>query len=101
MILFGGTIKIVDFENENLKGNKEKMSRTCFRIEKEHADFPGQLKTCGFKDEREMQETAIERFSQDLERDDLKQSADRYAEVYSENDELKELAESAIADWPD
>ncbi len=78
-----------------------KMPRTWLRTEKEHADFLGRFQTYGFQDEREMLEAAIGCFRRELEREALKKSADRHAEVSSENDELKELTESALADWPE
>lgn len=38
---------------------------------------------------------------QELELQNLKQSAALYAEVYEEDDELRELTEAALEGWPD
>jgi hypothetical protein len=36
-----------------------------------------------------------------MEIERLKQSADLYSEIYFEDDELKELTETAITGWPE
>jgi hypothetical protein len=36
-----------------------------------------------------------------LELENLKKSAELYSEIYSENDNLKELTETALSGWPE
>jgi hypothetical protein len=36
-----------------------------------------------------------------LELENLKKSAELYAEIYSEDNDLKELTETAISGWPE
>jgi len=43
---------------------------------------------------------AIDHFKNKLEREQLQKSADLYSEIYCENDDLKNLAETAIKGWP-
>ena len=44
---------------------------------------------------------AIDHFKKELELKRLKESADLYSEMYSEDAELKELTEAAITGWPE
>ena len=48
-----------------------------------------------------MLRSAIDQFKKNLELEQLKQSADLYAEVYSEENDLKELSETALDGWPE
>ena len=55
----------------------------------------------GFKDKSTMLRVAIDQFKKNLELEQLKQSADLYAEDYSEDNDLKELTETALDGWPE
>jgi len=48
-----------------------------------------------------MVRTAIDQFKNKLELENLRKSAELYSEIYSENDNLKELTETAITGWPE
>jgi hypothetical protein len=48
-----------------------------------------------------MVQAALQRLKEDFELQQLKQSADLYAEVYEQDTELQELTETAIAGRPD
>ena len=48
-----------------------------------------------------MLRVAIDQFKKNLEIEQLKQSADLYAEDYSEDNDLKELTETALDGWPE
>jgi hypothetical protein len=48
-----------------------------------------------------MLRVAIDQFKKNLELEQLRQSANLYAEVYSEDDDLKELTEAASDGWPE
>lgn len=37
----------------------------------------------------------------EIEQENLRQSADLYAELYAEDDELQELTQAAVMGWPD
>jgi len=48
-----------------------------------------------------MLRVAIDQFKKKLELEQLSQSANLYAEVYSEDDDLKELTGAASDGWPE
>ena len=77
------------------------MLQAKFSVEKKHSDFLNTYKSFGFKDKSAMLRAAIERFKKDLELERLKQSADLYSEIYSKDDDLKELTDTAITGWPE
>jgi len=76
------------------------MLQAKFSVNESQAHFLSNYKKHGFKDKSSMVRTAIDKLKRDLEFEQLKQSADLYSEIYSENDDLKELTESAINEWP-
>jgi hypothetical protein len=55
----------------------------------------------GFKDKSSMLRVAIDLFKKNLELEQLKQSADLYSEIYSEDKDLKLLSETALDGWPE
>jgi Arc/MetJ-type ribon-helix-helix transcriptional regulator len=71
-----------------------------FTLEKLHIDFLEQFKAHGFKDKSSVVRYALEKLHQELEEQSLKESADIYAELYAENEELRQLTDAAITDWP-
>ena len=48
-----------------------------------------------------MLRAAIDELKKELELQQLRRSADLYSEIYSEDDDLKELTETAISGWPE
>ena len=48
-----------------------------------------------------MLRAAIDHFKKEIELESLRKSADLYSEIYSEDDDLKELTEIAITGWPE
>ncbi len=54
----------------------------------------------GFKDRSSMVRIALQQFREELELQSLKQSANLYAELYEQDEELHELTQTAIEDWP-
>jgi hypothetical protein len=48
-----------------------------------------------------MLRAAIDRFKKEIELESLKKSADLYSEIYSEDDDLKELTDTAVNGWPE
>ncbi|MCL4261856.1 MAG: hypothetical protein KJ069_01505 [Anaerolineae bacterium] len=41
------------------------------------------------------------KLTEELEQENLRQSADLYAELYAEDEELRELTQAAMVGWPD
>ncbi len=77
------------------------MLQAKFSIKETQARFLSNYKAYGFKDKSSMLRTAIEHFKKEMELERLKQSADLYSEIYSEDDDLKELTETALTGWPE
>ena len=48
-----------------------------------------------------MLRTAIDQLKKEFELAELKQSAALYSDIYSEDDDLKELTETATSGWPE
>ena len=77
------------------------MQQAKFSIEETQVKFLNNFKTYGFKDKSSLVRTAIEYYKNKLELESLKESAELYAEIYSEEDSLKELTETALNGWPE
>jgi hypothetical protein len=77
------------------------MLQAKFSVEESQAQFLSRYKEFGFKDKSTMLRVAIDQFKKTLELEQLKQSADLYAEVYSEDNDLVELTETALDGWPE
>jgi Arc/MetJ-type ribon-helix-helix transcriptional regulator len=70
-----------------------------FTLEQSHIDFLEQFKARGFKDKSSIVRLALERLRQEIERQELTESAELYARLYEEDEELQQLTDAAIADW--
>lgn len=77
------------------------MQQAKFSLTSPIIDFLGDYKRYGFKDKSSMVRAALLQLQEELELESLKQSADLYAELYAEDDELFELTESAVVEWPE
>ncbi len=77
------------------------MLQAKFSVEEMQAEFLSEFKTYGFKDRSAMVRMAITLFKKKMELESLKKSADLYSEIYSLNDDLKELTETAVTGWPE
>ena len=77
------------------------MLQAKFSVEKKQALFLSNFKAYGFKDKSSMIRAAIDHFKKEIELESLRKSADLYSEIYSENDDLKELTETAVIGWPE
>ena len=64
-------------------------------------EFLNNYRFYGFKDKSSMVRAALLRLKEELELQSLKQSANLYAELYEEDNELQELTEASIAGWPE
>lgn len=76
------------------------MIQAKFSLEEEQVKFLNQHKNYGFKDKSTVIRKALTRFQRELENEMMKMSADLYAEIYDEDEEIRELTESAISGWP-
>jgi len=77
------------------------MLQAKFSVKEEQAHFLNNFKAYGFKDKSSMVRTAIDHFKNKLELENLRKSAELYSEIYSEDDNLKELTETAATGWPE
>ncbi|MCP5052949.1 MAG: hypothetical protein GY940_37620 [bacterium] len=77
------------------------MLQAKFSVEEQQASFLKSYKAYGFKDKSSMLRAAIELFKKEMERQSLRKSADLYSEIYSEDNDLKELTETAVTGWPE
>ncbi|MCK4806649.1 MAG: hypothetical protein KAT09_03335 [Candidatus Aegiribacteria sp.] len=75
------------------------MLQTKFSLEETQAEFLSEFKTYGFKDRSAMVRMAITLFKKRIELESLRKSADLYSEIYSLDDDLKELTETAVTGW--
>ncbi len=77
------------------------MIQAKFRVDEAQAHFLQNFKSYGFKDKSSMLRAAIEHFKQEIQQESLRKSADLYSELYTQDDELKELTETALSGWPE
>ena len=76
------------------------MLQAKFSVRESQAKFLSNYKKYGFKDKSAMLRAAIDQLQKRIDREHLKQSADLYAEIYSKDDDLQEITESALNGWP-
>ncbi len=76
------------------------MQQAKLSLRNEQLDFLSLHKEYGFKDKSSMVRRALDRFQQELEEEKLQKSADLYAEIYAESEDLQELTESGLQEWP-
>ncbi|NQV18197.1 MAG: hypothetical protein HQ534_06620 [Armatimonadetes bacterium] len=55
----------------------------------------------GFKNMSALLRAALDLLMKEIKLNQLKKSAELYSEIYSEDNELKELTNSAIKGWPE
>lgn len=77
------------------------MQQAKFSLSPPLVEFLNNYRSFGFKDKSSMVQVALQRLKEDFELQQLKQSADLYAEVYEQDTGLQELTETAIAGWPE
>jgi hypothetical protein len=77
------------------------MLQAKFTIDHSQAIFLDHFRHYGFKDKSALVRAALQRFQQELERQELIESANLYAEIYAEDEELQALTEAALAGWPE
>jgi len=77
------------------------MIQTKVSITDEQDMFVNKYKSLGFKNKSSMFRKALDLLMKEFRHNQLKKSADLYAELYSNDEELKKLTDSAISDWPE
>ena len=77
------------------------MQQAKFSLTPPLVEFLGNYQAYGFKDRSSMVRIALQQFREELELQSLKQSADLYAELYEQDEELHELTQTATEDWPE
>ncbi len=77
------------------------MLQAKYSVEEKQAHFLSNYKTYGFKDKSSMLRAALDLFMKEMELESLRKSADLYCEIYSKDDDLKELTETAVTGWPE
>ncbi len=77
------------------------MLQAKFSVEETQVQFLNNFKVYGFKDKSAMLREAIEHFKKEIELESLRKSAELYSEIYSEDDDLKELTQIALNGWPE
>jgi Arc/MetJ-type ribon-helix-helix transcriptional regulator len=76
------------------------MIQSKFSLEPAQVAFLEKHQTYGFKDKSEVVRFALLSLQQGLEQKDLRESAELYAQLYEEDPEIKDLAETALSGWP-
>ena len=77
------------------------MQQAKFSLSPPLIEFVSDYQRHGFKDKSSMVRAALMRLKEEINRQSLEQSADLYAEVYSEDADLRDLTDVAVVGWPD
>ena len=77
------------------------MQQAKFSLSSPLMEFVGSYQKYGFKDRSSLVRAALTRLKEEKERYLLEQSADLYAALYAEDDDLQELTDAALAGWPE
>ena len=77
------------------------MQQAKFSLTPSLVEFLSHYQQFGFKDKSAMVQAALQRLKEEFELQQLKQSADWYAELYEQEPELQDLTERAMAGWPE
>lgn len=77
------------------------MLQAKFSIQEDQAVFLNNYKDYGFKDKSEMMRTALSLLKKERDLQNLRQSAELYAETYAADNELKAMTDAAVQGWPE
>ena len=77
------------------------MTQAQFNLEESEIQFLNCFEKYGFRDRDELISAALKNLRQELETQNLEESANLYAEIYEQDLELQELTESALLDLPE
>ena len=70
-------------------------------IDDNQVEFLKHFSRYGFKSEGDLVKEALERLRSDIERKSLEESANIYADIYANDEELREITESALMETVD
>ena len=76
------------------------MIQAKFSLKEDQIQFLELHRDYGFKDKSSLVRAALNLIKKELEVKELEASAQLYAEIYEEDQELKNLTESALTEWP-
>ena len=76
------------------------MIQAKFSLEESQTHFLLDHKKYGFKDKSSMLRAAIDHYKKEMELEQLKLSADAYSALYMEDNDLKDMTETALNGWP-
>jgi len=96
-------IRTIAFVSDKVKlvwVKEDFMLQATFSLSESQTRFLELYKDYGFKDKSALVREALRCLQQELERENLRKSAGLYAEIYEEDEEVRELTESALAGWP-
>ncbi len=77
------------------------MQQINLTIYEPQVNFLKNYQVYGFQNQSSMIRAALNRLQEELELQNLRESADLYAEIYDDDAELQELTEIAISGWPE
>lgn len=77
------------------------MQQAKFSITEPLLDFLANYKQYGFRDKSTMVRAALLHLQAEIEQQKLQHSADLYAEIYDEDEELQMLTTTALLEWPE
>jgi hypothetical protein len=77
------------------------MFQAKFSIGESELNFLNGYSNYGFKDKSEMVRKALDKLKRELIVQQLEKSAALYTEIYENDLELQELANSSLNDWPE
>ncbi len=77
------------------------MPQAKLSLTRDQAEFLGGFAALGYPDKSSLVREAIDRFRNELTQQRLCESADLYAEIYAEDEELQQLTSQAMEGWPE
>ncbi len=76
------------------------MQQAKFSLSPSQINFINRHQSWGYPDKSSLVREALDEMKAKLARERLAESARIYAEVYAEEEQLRELTEAALEDWP-
>lgn len=76
------------------------MPQAKLALTDEQAEFLGGFAALGYPDKSSLVREALDRFRNELTRQRLRESADLYAEVYADDEDLQQMTSQAMEGWP-
>jgi len=77
------------------------MPQTKVTLTEDQAKFLSRHASLGYPDKSSLVREALERLRRQFAEERLRHSAELYAEVYTEDEDLRELIEPATEGWPE